>query len=142
MGRAGGSKELSIATSMSVCAISSCDGIKWQGAASEFGCFIKNHTPNAVRLTIPFGLIEDAPKMSPEEHKALRQRNRERYGTSSSANVNHENSLSQTHEAPAKKPSNEVSRPHPTSVSATPPQAQQQKARPNPATDPHAGIDD
>ena len=58
----------------------------------------------------PFGVIENAPKMSAEEHKALRQRNRERYGTSSSANVNHENSLSQTHEAPAKKASNEVPR--------------------------------
>jgi hypothetical protein len=105
-------------------------------SASEFGCFIKNYTPAAVRLTIPFGVIEDAPKMTKEEHKALRQKNRERYGTSSSANVNHENSLSQTHEAPAKKASNEVPRPHPTPVSTTPPPA------PNPAADPHAGIDD
>jgi hypothetical protein len=104
--------------------------------SSEFGCFIKNYTPHAVRLTIPFGVIENAPKMSPEEHKALRQRNRERYGTSGSANVNHENSLSQTREAPAKKASNEVPRPHPTSVSTTPPPT------PNRAIDPHAGIDD
>jgi hypothetical protein len=113
-----------------------------QRDASEFGCFIKNYTNHAVRLTIPFGVIENAPKMSAEEHKALRQRNRERYGTSSSANVTHENRLSQTHEAPAKKASNEVSRPHPASVSATPPPAQQQKVRPDPAADPHAGIDD
>ena len=103
---------------------------------SEFACYVKGHTPHAVRLTIPFGVIEDAPKMSAEEHRALRQRNRERYGTSSSANVSQENSLSQTHEAPAKKASNEVSRLHPTSVSTTPPPT------PNPATDPHAGIDD
>ena len=104
--------------------------------ASEFGCFIKNYTPQRRPAHYPFGVIEDAPKMSAEEHKALRQRNRERYGTSSSANVNQENSLSQTHEAPAKKASNEVSRPHPPSVSTTPPPT------PNPATDPHAGIDD
>ena len=82
---------------------------------SEWGCFIKTYTPKAIRLFSPFGVIEDAPKMSEEEHKALRQRNRERYGTSSSANVSQENSLSQTHEAPAKKASNEVPRLHPTS---------------------------
>jgi hypothetical protein len=103
---------------------------------SEFGCFIKNHTPHAVRLSIPLGVIEDAPKMSAEEHRALRQRNRERYGTSTSANVNQKDSLSQTHEAPAKKASDEVSRPRPPRVNTTPPPA------PNPATDPHAGIDD
>ena len=110
--------------------------LRKQRDASEFGCFIKNYTPHAVRLTIPFGVIENAPKMSAEEHKALRQRNRERYGTSSNANVNHENSLSQTHEAPATQASNEVSRPHPPSVSTTPPPTRK------PATDPHAGIDD
>ena len=103
---------------------------------SEWGCFIKTYTPKAIRLFSPFGVIEDADKMSEEEHRTLRQRNRERYGTSSSANVSQENSLSQTHEAPAKKASNEVSRPHPTSVNTTPPPT------PNPATDPHAGIDD
>ena len=103
---------------------------------TEFGCFTKNHTPTAVRLSIPFRVVEDAPKMSAEEHKALRQRNRERYGTSRSANVKHESSLSQTHEAPAKKAAKEVSRPQPARVSAPPPPA------PKPAADPHAGIDD
>jgi hypothetical protein len=103
---------------------------------SEFACYVKGYTPSAVRLTIPFGVIEDAPQMTKEAHKALRQRNRERYGTSSSANVSRENSLSQTHEAPAKKAPNEVPPLHSTSVSTTPPPA------PNPATDPHAGIDD
>ena len=29
---------------------------------TEFGCFIKNYTPTAVRLSIPFGVIENAPK--------------------------------------------------------------------------------
>ena len=31
MGHAGGNSEVLIATSMSVCAISLCDGIRWQG---------------------------------------------------------------------------------------------------------------
>ena len=51
-------------------------------------CFIRNLTPQAVRLSIPFGVDRRRAPMSAEEHKALRQRNRERYGTSSSANVN------------------------------------------------------
>jgi len=103
---------------------------------SQWGCFIKTYTPKAVRLFSPFGVVEDAPKMSAAEHKALRRRNRERYGTPSSANVNQESSLSQTHDAPAKKASNEVPHLQPKNVDTTPPPA------PNPATDPHAGIDD
>ena len=110
--------------------------LRKQKEGSEWGCFIKSHTTKAVRLFAPFGVVENAPMMSAEEHEELRQTNRERYGISSSANINHENSLSQTHEAPAKNASNEVSPPHPTSVSTPPPRVQ------NPAADPHAGIDD
>ena len=29
---------------------------------SEFACYVKGYTPHAVRLTIPFGVIEEAPK--------------------------------------------------------------------------------
>ena len=29
---------------------------------SEFACYVKGYTPSAVRLTIPFGVIENAPK--------------------------------------------------------------------------------
>ena len=102
---------------------------------AEFAVYTKQLN-KAVKLKIPFGVIEDAPMMTMEEHEALRQRNRERYGTSGSVTGNQESTLSQTHEAPAKKASNEVSRPHPARVSTTPPPA------PTPAADPHAGIDD
>ena len=99
--------------------------LKKRKDGSEWACFIKTYTPKAVRLFSPFGVVENAPKMSAEEHKALRQRNSERYGT---------------HEAPAKKDvkeaSTKVSPPHPTSVTTTPPPAQ------HPVADPHAGVDD
>jgi hypothetical protein len=115
--------------------IRSCKMVEWKHA--EFALYTKSF-PKAVKITIPFGVIEDAPKMSEDQHRAFRQRNREKYGTSSSAHVNHENSLSQTHKAPATKASDEVSRPRPPSVTTTPPPS----PSPNPGTDPHAGIDD
>ncbi len=46
--------------------------------ASEFACFIRNETPNAVRLTIPFGAIEEAPAMDAAANKRLRENNRRR----------------------------------------------------------------
>lgn len=92
-------------------------------AGSEFACYIKNHIPQAVKLTVPFGVIEEAPKMSAGEHKALRQKNRERYGT---------------RERPAEpKPPHQPQTPAPPKANtATPPPAK------GPASDPHAGIDD
>src|SRR5208337_1774878 len=88
---------------------------------SEFACYIKDVTPQAVCVSVPFGTVEKAPPMSKEKHEALLKRNRERYGT---------------HEAPKKEASNEVSRPQSASVNTTPPPTQK------PTADPHAGIDD
>ena len=56
-------------------------GMKKDAKQSEFACFIRNHTPAAVRLSIPFGIVESAPKMTKEAHHAFLQKNRERYGT-------------------------------------------------------------
>ena len=39
-----------------------------------------NFTDRAVRITVPFGALEDAPRMNHEAHDALRERNRARYG--------------------------------------------------------------
>jgi hypothetical protein len=47
--------------------------------STEFASYVRNYTANAVRLTIPFGALESAPKMSAEEHSQLIARNRERY---------------------------------------------------------------
>lgn len=55
--------------------------LKRKKLSSQFACYINGHTPRAVTVEVPFLVIENAPKMSAEEHKALRQRNRERYGT-------------------------------------------------------------
>jgi hypothetical protein len=47
---------------------------------TEFACFIRNHTPKAVRLSVPFGVMEDLPKASEEDYQILLGENRERYG--------------------------------------------------------------
>jgi hypothetical protein len=47
--------------------------------STEFACYVRNYTASAVRLTIPFGTLEAAPKMSSDEHAQLIARNRARY---------------------------------------------------------------
>jgi hypothetical protein len=49
--------------------------------SSEFACFVRNYTGSAVRLKIPFGAPEKAPRMSAEEHVRLIARNHQQYAT-------------------------------------------------------------
>jgi hypothetical protein len=39
--------------------------------STEFACCVRNHTENALRLEIPFGALEMAPKMTEGEHKEV-----------------------------------------------------------------------
>jgi hypothetical protein len=87
---------------------------------TEFALHTKS-LRTAVKVTIPFGVLENAPQMTHQQYQTFRKQNKARYGT---------------REAPIKEASNEASRPHPTSVTTAPPPTQK------PITDPHAGIDD
>lgn len=49
------------------------------GRSTEFACFVRNVTSNAVRLEVPFGALEASPTLSPAEHTLLRLTNRDRY---------------------------------------------------------------
>jgi hypothetical protein len=49
--------------------------------STEFTCFVRNYTGNALRLQIPFGSLEKAPRLSMDEHTALIDRNRRRYAS-------------------------------------------------------------
>lgn len=53
--------------------------MKKQDRSTEFACYVRNYTNNAVRLEIPFGSLERSPKMAVAQHDILIQRNRERY---------------------------------------------------------------
>jgi len=58
-------------------------GMTKKSRSTEFACYVRNYTANAVRLQIPFGALENAPKMSAEQEKRLVARNRERYAAKS-----------------------------------------------------------
>ncbi len=47
--------------------------------STEFASYVRNYTASAVRLTIPFGTLEAAPKLSSDEHSYLIACNRVRY---------------------------------------------------------------
>jgi hypothetical protein len=52
-----------------------------RNGSTEFAAYIRNETPTAVRLEVPFGTMERAPRMSPEVHRRLVALNRARYSS-------------------------------------------------------------
>ena len=88
--------------------------------STEFACYVRNYTANAVRLAIPFGTLEQTPKMTESEHNAVIDRNRERFGAN--AQSPHSNA-----------PSSDELRPNPTSSKEQP------ATEPAPAETPAAG---
>lgn len=54
---------------------------KVDGQWGEFACHVRNVTPAAVTLRIPFGALEAEPRMSDRAHRRLRALNRARYGS-------------------------------------------------------------
>jgi Type IV secretion-system coupling protein DNA-binding domain len=54
-------------------------GMAKHAKATDFACYVRNYTANAVRLTIPFGALEAAAKMTAEDHSRLIAVNRQRY---------------------------------------------------------------
>jgi hypothetical protein len=54
-------------------------GMRKRATHTEFAAYVKNETDTAVRLDIPFGTLEGAPRMSTQEHRALIELNRRRY---------------------------------------------------------------
>ena len=39
-------------------------GTRKERTQSEFACYIRNVTPSAVKLAVPLGVVENAPKMT------------------------------------------------------------------------------
>jgi hypothetical protein len=54
-------------------------GMTKRSRSTEFACYVRNYTTNAVRLEIPFGRLEAARKMPPGVEAQLITRNRARY---------------------------------------------------------------
>jgi Type IV secretion-system coupling protein DNA-binding domain len=56
-----------------------------QAKSTEFACYVRNTTAQALRLTIPFGRLEASPRMTASERLELLERNRSRYAASPAA---------------------------------------------------------
>lgn len=56
--------------------------MKKHARSTEFACYVRNYTGNAVRLDVPFLTLERALKMSEADHDVLIARNRARYAVS------------------------------------------------------------
>jgi hypothetical protein len=50
-----------------------------RGHSTDFACHVRNLTPTALRLTIPFGTVESAPRMSNDQHAVILEKNRTCY---------------------------------------------------------------
>ena len=46
---------------------------------TEFACWIKNITPQPIKLAVPIGFLESLPSLSDDDYSALIAKNRERY---------------------------------------------------------------
>jgi hypothetical protein len=53
--------------------------------ATNFAAFVRNLTPTALSLSVPFGSIDQIPRLADEVHRALRDRNRQRYAVANAA---------------------------------------------------------
>jgi hypothetical protein len=47
--------------------------------STQFACYVRNLTDHAIRVEVPFGTLEKAPKMTPAQHAFLIERNRQRF---------------------------------------------------------------
>ncbi len=54
-------------------------GMTKRARYTEFACYVRNSTRNAMRLESPFGTLEAAPRMTEEAHTGLIAQNRARY---------------------------------------------------------------
>jgi hypothetical protein len=54
-------------------------GMRKHRDRTEFACFVRNHTPQPIRLTVPLGEMERRPKLTDAQYAVLIERNRERY---------------------------------------------------------------
>jgi len=53
-------------------------GMRKHEHSTEFACYVRNFTPSAIRLSIPFGTMERADRMTDDEHAQLIAGNRQR----------------------------------------------------------------
>ena len=58
---------------------SSCRSRRKRAKHTEFACWVKNLTPQAIGVTVPLGYVDSQPTLSEDDFQFLIERNRERY---------------------------------------------------------------
>jgi hypothetical protein len=72
---------------------------------SNWACYVRNVTPHAVSITVPFYALRDAPKMNEASYRKLLQRNRARYAADpETEQENTDRSTSTTEKRPRRDP--------------------------------------
>lgn len=56
-------------------------GVRKYDTRTEFACWVKHVTPQAIRITVPLGSVEKLPVISDADYQALITKNRSRYCT-------------------------------------------------------------
>ena len=51
-------------------------GQRKHATATQFACYIRNVTPHALSVAVPFGTLERQDTMNEDDYRALRERNR------------------------------------------------------------------
>src|SRR5918911_1790067 len=60
-------------------------GMRKRQDHTQFACFVRNHTERPVALSVPFGRMENRPRLTDAEYEELLERNRARYGAGGEA---------------------------------------------------------
>jgi hypothetical protein len=92
------------------------EGLKKQERVSgEFACSVRNVTPSAIKITVPFGVMEQLPKTNEEEYQAMIEENRrqycERVATSAASSEQRKTRPSSAHSAPQATPEEPQTKP-------------------------------
>jgi hypothetical protein len=68
---------------------------------SAFAAYVRNLTPTALSLTVPFGTLDHLPQLAPASHGALRDRNRRRYAVTAASTPHASSGIFGTESLPA-----------------------------------------
>jgi hypothetical protein len=107
--------------------------MKKRAKSTEFACYVRNYTENAVRLEIPFGALEKAPKMTEEAHREVVARSRARFGVRSTTS---DKDAAEPEPKPSPQRDEEVTIPQPAQNSNAASEKKPAKSKPKPASHP------
>jgi hypothetical protein len=83
---------------------------------AEWAAYVSNVTDRAIKLSVPFGVIDDMPRMDGATHRALRAANMARYGAEPAAPKDKQASRTNEPASPSRPEKRAVPGPQPQSA--------------------------